>query len=698
MNNQPESAPGKNLQANIGLVAALSLVVGMVLGAGAFMKPPAVLAAAGDSTWAMVAWAVGGLFSMAGGLTLCELGVLFPRTGGVYVYLEELYGPRVAYLFGWMLVVIFGPASIGALTGYFSSVFCLLFSVPEAYAPVVGAAVLAFVTLVNSIGVREAGYLQTTATVCKLIPIILLAVFGLWKGDGQVLHVAAGTGEAVPFSVAILATLFAYDGWAQVAAVSGEIRNPAKVLPQAIIGGLAFLIVVYLAINVALLKVVPADKLVLLGHEASSIVAQKLFGLMGGKVVAVGIMISILGGLNGYTMTLSRIVYTMADRGQIFGAPVLRKIDPDSNTPVNAVILLTASSYIYYRMLDADKLTDIAVFAIWIFYLLAFVGVFIARRTHAHLPRSYKVPLYPIVPLIAIGGALYVIYGMIANRFAYALISVGLTLAGLPVYYLMQAREKPALRLPAVKTKYLVAVASLLVLGLLTLSVQVFDTRPQISVAVEPGVYPFAFDKDGKLTGYDIELMDAVAAKAGLKPVYRATTLENMLAAVHGRQADAAISSLSVTAERQKLVAFTRPYIVNGGLALLAAADSPVIGPAGLAGQPVGVRKDSTGEQFARQAGAAVVAFHSDLDLIDAFNRGTLAAVVHDRATLDNLAGRGLITRAVALRQLNREQYAIAYAADNRALGDKLDKALAALQKSGDLDALYEKWFTAPGK
>jgi len=284
MSMPQETTEKTGLKSELGIVSAISIVVGVVLGAGAFMKPPAVLGAAGDSSTALLAWILGGLFSAAGGLTLCELGAMFPRTGGVYVYLEEVFGERIAFLYGWMIVFLFGPATVGALTGYFSSVFCLIFEIPSPYTPVVGAGVLAFVAVVNSISVKAAGKVQLVATACKLAPIALLTFFGLWKGNGQVLSASSGVSAATTsFSVAVLATLFAYDGWAQVASLGGEIKNPAKILPRFIIGGISALVIVYVSINIALLKVIPADQMVALGHDASAIAAQKLFVLMGGN-------------------------------------------------------------------------------------------------------------------------------------------------------------------------------------------------------------------------------------------------------------------------------------------------------------------------------------------------------------------------------------------------------------------------------
>lgn len=695
-NDVPEQA----LRADLGLISALSLVVGMVLGAGAFMKPPAVLAAAGDFNFALAAWAIGGLFSISGGLTLCELGVMFPRTGGIFVYLEEIYGPKVAFLYGWMISVIFGPALIGALTGYFSSVFCLLFNIPESYSAVVGAGALGFIACVNSIGVKEAGYLQTLATFCKLIPIILLTVFGLFKGNGQVAVFSASGGAidtAAPFAVAILATLFAYDGWAQVASVAGEIKNPSKVLPKAIIGGVSFLILVYISINIAMFKMFPVSEMVALGHDASAIAAQRMFGVMGGNLIAVGIMISILGGLNGYVMTLSRTIYIMGQRKQIFGAAILSKIDEDSNSPVNAIIMLVVSSFIYYRLLDADRLSDIAMFSVWLFYLLAFVGVIIARKTHAAVPRPYKVPLYPIIPLIAIGGAVYVIYGMLSYQFLNGIISIALTLAGLPLYYYLNRSDKSNSLLPQFKTKYVVGFGSLVAMAMLMLSVQVFDSRQEIRVGIVPSFAPFAYeDQNGKLTGFDVELMDIIAKKSGMKVSYRATSLESVFDAVNNEYVDAAICSLSVTPERQKSVNFTKPYIEKGGLALLSKQEDSNQDIRNLTGKVVGVPQGSTSETFIRSANTGKVqVFQSNADMIKAFNQGWVDAIVFDKLILEHFMAQKMITKPAVMQALNQEDYAIAFSNKHKAMGEKFNKTLAEMKKNGEFDALYQKWFAS---
>ena len=467
-----------NLRKDLGLVSALSLVVGMVLGAGAFMKPPAVLEVAGDYNFALLAWIIGGVFSICGGLTLCELGVMFPKTGGMLVYLEKIYGAKVSHLYGWMITVLFAPSLVGALVGYFSSVFCLLFGINDAYRMAVSAGVLGLIACINSIGVKQAGYLQTIATFCKLVPILLLAIFGLWKGNGQVaLFSASGQGieTYAPFAVAILATLFAYDGWAQVASVAGEIRNPSKVLPKAIILGIIFLVIVYACINIALFKIFPVQEMVMLGHDASAVASQRMFGRLGGNLVAVGIMVSILGGINGYIMTLSRTIFSMGERGTIIGAKFLSTIDDDSRSPVNAIIILVVFSFLYSTLLDADRLSEISMFSIWVFYLLTFIGVIIARKKFADIPRPYKVIGYPVIPLIAILGAGYVIYGMLIHQTVNGIASIVLTLIGLPLYYYFDNKNKHIeLSLGEekkykFKTKYMIAISSIVVIVFLTL-------------------------------------------------------------------------------------------------------------------------------------------------------------------------------------------------------------------------------------
>lgn len=685
---QEKASPG--LKAEIGLVGALSIVVGMVLGAGAFMKPASVMAVAGNSTVALAAWLVGAVLSMAGGLTLCELGVMFPRTGGIYVYLEEIYGKKLAYLYGWMMAIVYGPAVIGALAGYFSSVFCLLFNIPGHYATTIGFVVMAFTLFVNSIGVREASYLQMAATFCKLIPILVISVFGLWKGNGSVINISTGS-PAASFSVAVIATLFAYDGWAQVATVAGEIRNPGKLLPKAIIGGLVTLSVIYLVINVAMIKVLSPAQMMALGHDASSIAAQRLFGLYGGNLISVGIMISILGGLNGYVMSISRIIMIMGERRQLPGAAALSTIEGDSKTPVNASVMLVAMSFVYLALFNADRLSDLAMFSVWIFYLFSFIGVIIARKKFPDVERSYRAPLYPLTPVVAIGGALYIIVGMAGNHPLDAGLSIGLTLLGLPVLA-MTGAGSGLFKGVQVSKKYLVLAGATVITALLLITGNIMDTRPLLRVAIESSSPPMAFeDKGGNLTGMDVDIMNALGREMDRRISFRPTSFPNMFPSLDKELTDVAISGISMTEERQKQVAFSASYH-ECPLALLVHGDSGAESLEQLRGRLIGVKAGTTGETYLKKlSGFSMMPLDVSLDLAAMFNAGRLDGVVIDRTLIEQWqAGKLAVGRIIDLDE--KELYSIAMRKRDADMVKLVNKGLETLRKSGELERIRQKW------
>jgi APA family basic amino acid/polyamine antiporter len=682
------------LKPSLGLFSTMALVVGSVLGAGAFMKPPAVLLAAGDSNWAMAAWLVSAFFSMAGGLTLCELGAMFPRAGGVYIFLEEIYGPKMAYLYGWMITILYGPAVVGAMTGYFSSIFCLLFNIPANYIPLVGFSVLLFVLFVNSIGVKEAGYLQMIATLCKLVPVVLLTIFGLWKGNGQVFNMPIGDSHpAGVFSLAVIATLFAYDGWANVSAMAGEIKDPARTLPRAIISGLLFLSAVYILINIAFIKIIPPEQLVSLGHDAAAIVAQKLFGLYGGNIVSVGIMISVLGGLNGYAMTVSRMIYAMGEQGQLPGSRYIGKIDSDSNTPVNAFLLLVVMAFVYFQLLNPDLLTDIAMFSIWIFFAMTFIGVIIARKKFATLPRIFKVPLYPYTPIVAIAGALYIIVGMLMNEPVNSLISILLTLSGIPVFLLFIRKRKSVFKL-RLRKKYVLLICGLMIIGLFSAGNKVFDNRPVLTVAVETSNPPIAFENSAGLPdGLDIELIKAIAERNGYRVKFRPTSFEHLLDAVEQKLADVAIGEITITEARQQRVDFTDSYY-RSGLALAVHTEGKINTVAELDGHILGVKSRTTGVDYSATLHGKIRIEKIDTtsNLINLFNDNKIDAILYDRPILEQLVDKNTLKSARLISVTDNERYGFAYSKNDKALGVKLNNGLRELKDGGKLRELLQKW------
>ncbi|WP_164988881.1 APC family permease [Fictibacillus sp. S7] len=431
-----------DLKKDIGLSVAMSIVIGTVIGSGIFMKPGKVIEYAGGSSMALLAWLLGGLITLAGGLTIAEVATQIPKTGGLYVYLEEVYGKIWGYLSGWMQTVIYGPAIIGGLGLYFGSLLAHLFGWNDKTGPWIGIITVVFLAVVNSFGTKYGGIVQNIATIGKLLPIVLIVVFGIWKGNEQVLNAGSGFTGEISMGAAILATLFAYDGWLMVGFVAGEMKNPAKILPKAIIGGILFVTVAYLLVNVAMLHVLPASRIVELGENSAGTAASLLFGEMGGKLIAVGIAVSIFGCLNGKILTFPRVTYAMALRKQLPASRLFASVSEKFGTPIPATGLQVVLAVGLMLVSNPDYLSAMAIFAIYIFYIFAFFALFVLRKRNKGKKRSYSVPLFPIVPAFAIIGASYIVIATIIDNPADSLTAIAVTLAGLPLYWYLNKRNQ----------------------------------------------------------------------------------------------------------------------------------------------------------------------------------------------------------------------------------------------------------------
>ena len=430
-----------HLKRDIGFITALSIVIGTVIGSGVFMKPGEVLASAGDAKLALLAWLLGGLITLASGLTVAEVGAQIPKTGGLYIYLEETYGKFWGYLCGWVQTVVYGPAVIAALGLYLGSLIVHLFNLEESFwLKIIGIGFVLLLMLVNITGTKYGGWVQNVSTVAKLVPIVLIIIFGLWKGEQSIFTPGVFEPEEFSFGAAVLATLFAYDGWILIGSVAGEMKNPTKLLPKVILIGLVGVTVVYLLVNTALLYVLPAGEIVALGENAASTAATKLFGDFGGILITIGIIISIFGCLNGKMMAFPRIPYAMAKNGQLPFSKGLAKVHPKFHTPFVSIITQAGIAMVFMLLSDPNRLSDISVFSIYLFYIFAFFAVFTLRKRNIGKERPYSVPLYPWVPLIAILGSVYIIVSMLQHDPVGGLGAIFIMLIGLPVYYVLKRK------------------------------------------------------------------------------------------------------------------------------------------------------------------------------------------------------------------------------------------------------------------
>jgi APA family basic amino acid/polyamine antiporter len=431
-----------HLKKNIGFAVATSLVVGTVIGSGIFMKPGIVIASTGNSTLALWAWIIGGIITLASGLTIAEVSVKIPKTGGLYAYIEEVYGKFWGFLCGWVQTIIYGPAIMGALGLYFGSLVAGLFGFNQGSSTLIGIITIIFLVIMNLLGTQYGGFIQNISTIGKLIPIILIAVFGIFQGDVPILNMDSGVTRTFSMGAAVLATLFAYDGWMNVGFMAGEMKNPNKTLPRAIISGIVIVIIAYLTVNIAMFHVLPASKIVELGPNAASTAATILFGKMGGNLLSIGILVSIFGCLNGKILTFPRIPFAMAKDGFLPGAKALSSIHPKYKTPVGATLSQLVISVLMMLLANPERLSDIAIFTVFTFYALSFVAVFLLRKRGVRNNENlYKVPLYPFTPIVAILGAIYIIGSTLINTPKDAFLSIFIAVIGIPVYRILKARK-----------------------------------------------------------------------------------------------------------------------------------------------------------------------------------------------------------------------------------------------------------------
>ena len=439
----------KQLQKNLGIAAALSTVVGMVIGGGVFFKPQAVYTLTGGAPGlGILALIIAGIMTITAGLTAAEVSAAIPKTGGMMVYIEEIYGKKLGFLTGWMQTVLFFPATAAAIAVMFGQQAAILLNNPSIVMPM-SIGVILLVGILNTFGSKTSGTIQTVSTVCKLIPLVLIIVFGFIKGSGDnpIMNplVAEGIRPMGIIGQLLVAILFAYDGWINVGALAGEMKNPGKDLPKAIIGGLSIVMAINVVINLAYLWVLPASELAQYASPAS-IVAEKIFGPVGGKLINVGILVSVFGCLNGYLLTGPRIPYTLANQKLL--PATFGKLNKNG-VPANATLFMVVLSVIYALSGQFNLLSDLSMFAIWAFYTLTFIGVIKLRKTQPDLKRPYKVPFYPVIPIISICSGLFVVIDQLfLAGMKSSMISLGgviITLIGLPVYSFM-TKNKPELQ------------------------------------------------------------------------------------------------------------------------------------------------------------------------------------------------------------------------------------------------------------
>jgi amino acid transporter len=428
---------GERLPRHLGLWSAVAVLVGSTIGSGIFRVPAGVAQRLHDPGPVVVAWLIGGAVALFGALTLAELAAALPRSGGVFAYLLEGFGPLPAFLFGWSELTVIRASAFGAIATIFAEYLGYFVELSPEQVRWTAAAAILVTGCLNYLGVRSAARFMNLITALKYGSLAGLALLALTAPAGTVAHFTPAWSGGLNVSLlatALIAIMWTYDGWADLSFMGGEVRDPQRTLPLALILGTTGIILVYLLINFAYIYLVPLPEM-----AASPLVAATaaeripLFAGAGGAVVSGVVMVSCLGGLTGSMMTGPRIFFAMADRGLFFRT--VARVSPRFQSPSVAIWLATALGVVYVLFNDFQQLADKFILGIWPFYTLAVAAVFVLRRTRPDMSRPYRTWGYPVVPLLFLLASL----GMVLNALLTDPVNTGVTfgiiLAGIPVYY-----------------------------------------------------------------------------------------------------------------------------------------------------------------------------------------------------------------------------------------------------------------------
>ena len=423
---------------SVGLLQTVAISVGVTIGSGIFRVPATVAGQLQSPGPILLCWVLGGLVALCGALSIAELAGALPRSGGVFAYLLEAYGPLPAFLFGWTELVVVRAAALGATSTIFAEYLGYFWPLTHQGVRYVAATAIAAIGAINYLGVQRAAALQSVATALKYAALLALGLLAFTVRSGSVGHFAAapwGSGLSLSLlATALVPVLWTYDGWADPASVAGEIRDPQRNLPRALIAGALCVMLVYLLVNVGFLYALSPAQMAGSRLIAAD-VAQRvpLLGAFGAAVIAAAVVLAAFSGLNGSMLTGSRIFFAMADRGLFFRAAA--RVSPRFHSPSVAIGIATVLGIGYVLQNDFAQLADKFVLGIWPFYALSVAAVFVLRRTRAQLPRPYRVWGYPLVPAVFLLASVL----MVGNALVTDPRNTGATflviLAGIPVYW-----------------------------------------------------------------------------------------------------------------------------------------------------------------------------------------------------------------------------------------------------------------------
>ncbi len=459
----------------LGLIAAISIIVGNVVGTGVFLKARVMTCNLGSPEWVIIAWIAAGILSLAGALTYAELSAMKPEAGGEYIFLRDAYGRVWSFLYGWMQIFIAKTGSQAAVAVAFAiflndllggelrqvlfTTNSLGFEYELTSLQIVAVMMIVIITTINCAAVSVSGQIATFFTVIKIALVLFVGLGAFFLADGSFSNFGAVQTEGVcegvensvkygaasytfiaGFSAAMLGALWGYDGWNNLTLVAGEVKNPQRNIPLALIGGTIFIILLYVFIHFAYFYVLTPTEIASVSTNSSVAreVAFRFFGAGVLALMAAGLMASSVGTLHTSILTGARVPYAMAKDGIMF--ETLGKLSA-TRVPVGALIVQGIWACLLAISGSFDTLTDYVVFGSWIFYTVVTASIFIFRRKYPDAVRPYKAFGYPVVPVLFILAETGLLLNTIYTSTFKSFIGIFLILLGLPVYYYLINRK-----------------------------------------------------------------------------------------------------------------------------------------------------------------------------------------------------------------------------------------------------------------
>lgn len=420
------------------LYGLIMVAIGSCIGSGIFVTPSQIAGLIPSSGLILLVWALGGLIALTGALTFGELGALFPKAGGIYVFLKEAYGGWLGFLYGWAYLVIITSGSIAVLALAFSHYLSFFIPMDNTMKLITSIITISALTTLNVFRAKFGEIFSNIFTGLKIIGILIIILTGIFLGNSDLsfggkagFTLSSGGGVISNFGVALTGVLFSYGGWQHASFLAGETKNAARSVPLAMITGAGIVTLIYLLVNISYMLLLPVNTIVTSEKVAAEAVSTVI--PFGGLLVAGVIAISTFGTIGIYTLSTPRIYYAMAADGLFFKS--IAKVHPTFKTPVNSIIVQSVWSVVLLLFWGTlENLITYTVSIEWIFFTLAAIGIFICRKKHRNAERVYKAFGYPVTPMIFIAINSWFVINIMMNKPLHMAIGFGFLLLGIPLF------------------------------------------------------------------------------------------------------------------------------------------------------------------------------------------------------------------------------------------------------------------------